>query len=116
METDVTSIVDELAVAIAVVLALPLRTCEMVAHPTHGRCPPGWHLPEGIRTDDGWPGRPRGTYICKRPPLGGDDDVLTGRDTAIDQPGEIRRRIYCTNGQREIAGSDGRTVGCQARH
>ena len=83
-------------------------------HPQRGECPRGWFVLDGIRTYDSWRGV-TGSWSCQRPPLGGDDDTLTGHQTARDQPGELYGRIYCTNNQEPIVVSD-RIVGCQARH
>lgn len=83
-------------------------------HPIRWTCPTGMILPTGVRTQDLW-GEPAGSFVCKRPPIGGDEDVLTGKSTAREQPGELRGRVYCTNGQLPIV-VDYRTVGCQQRH
>jgi hypothetical protein len=90
---------------ISLLLSELLLCWSMLAHPRAARCPDGWWLRDGIRRD--------GSFSCRRPPLGGDDDVLTGRSTAVDQPGELRARIYCTGGAVPIVREDGRTVGCQ---
>lgn len=79
--------------------------------PDHAACPHGWVLPLGVRTI-AIPGQPVGWFMCQRPPLGGDDDVITGKDTAIEQPGELVGRIHCTGGTRPIQ-VNYRTVGCQ---
>lgn len=79
--------------------------------PTRAACPPGWVLEQGVRTI-ALPGQPVGWFMCKRPPLGGDDDVITGKDTAIEQPGELEGRIHCTGGSRPIQ-VNYHTVGCQ---
>ncbi len=83
-----------------------------IARPTSARCPDGFYLSEGIRTQP--LGRePVGSFACERPPIGGDDDVLTGKSTARSRPGVIRSRIYCTGGTIPIVRRDGVTVGCQ---
>ena len=97
----------EIGCALLTVWLLALGMC---TQPTRGRCMDGWYLRDGVRSDTfrGWP---RGSYTCARPPIGGDTDVLTGRATAIDRPGEYTGRIHC-GGRREIV-VDERTVGCQ---
>lgn len=97
-------------------LLLPLVTIVMllvgtVTRPTRARCPQGFHMVDGVRTADGPLGH-RGSFRCARPPIGGDDDVLTGKSTAIEPPGELRGRIYCTGGTMPIV-VESTTVGCQ---
>ncbi len=80
----------------------------MATHPTKAQCPKGWWLPYGVRET--------GEYRCLPVSVGGDDDVLTGKDTGYQPLGEIRSRIYCTGGTRPIIDQrTGRGVGCQRR-
>lgn len=79
--------------------------------PTRGECPPGWYVLDGVRTSDSWRGQ-RGSFSCQRPPLGGDDDTLTGKQTAVDQPGVLYAQIHCTGGTLPIVVNE-RIVGCQ---
>lgn len=74
------------------------------SRPTHARCPRGWWLPEGIRRS--------GEFTCRPAPVGGDDDALTGRDTATQSPAELSGQIYCTGGAVPVVNGD-RVVGCQ---
>ena len=81
----------------------------MVAHPTRATCPTGWYLSMGIRRS--------GEFLCQPVPVGGDDDVLTGKDTAYQPPGTIHGRLYCTGGAQPIVDiRTGRSVGCQRVH
>jgi len=76
-----------------------------ITKPSTARCPKGWSLSTGIRRS--------GDFSCWPAPVGGNDDVLTGRQTAIQPPGELRGKIYCTGGTEPIVGYDGVSVGCQ---
>lgn len=102
--------VDELLAALVTAILLIAVT---VRRPTSATCPRGYALLEGVRTQP-LGAQPRGAFTCARPPIGGDDDALTGESTARDQPGEIRSRIYCTGGAVPILVNH-RTVGCQRR-
>jgi hypothetical protein len=104
-------VIDELAAAI---LSVALLLYGVVARPTRFRCPRGWYIADGVRTDDHFLG-PRGSFACRRPPIGGDDDVMTGRNTAVERPGAVRLCVYCIGGFVLIV-IDERTVGCQAKH
>jgi len=102
-----------LAEAICAITSIVLLVVGVALEPQHGQCPPGWYLRLGVRTSP-WAGRPTGMYTCARPPVGGDDDAITGRSTAVDPPGSLQGRIYCTGGSTPIE-LDHRTVGCQHR-
>lgn len=86
-----------------------LLCCSAGVRPKAGRCPPAWYV-NGIR--------PSGTYECLRIP-GGDpqyDGAGGWPDRAIDLPGSLRSRIYCTGGSHPIvvtSDREGRAVGCQ---
>lgn len=96
----------EVGCAIASIVVL---CCAMVTRPSAARCPPAWHL-NGVR--------PSGAFTCLRVP-GGDpalDGAFGTRDGAVDLPGELRGRIYCTGGSHPIiilTDRESRTVGCQ---
>lgn len=90
------------------VMSLLIIVVAIAARPTRAQCPRGFYLDAGIRTS----GPDVGAFSCRRPPIGGDDDVLTGRETAIEQPGVLRSRIYCTGGTMPVVVNH-RTVGCQ---
>jgi hypothetical protein len=101
---------DALAMFGAFVASLMIILACAVTRPTRARCPDGWILSTGVRTVDG-PLGARGTYACERPPIGGDTDVLTGKSTAVQPPGKIYGRVYCTGGSSPIV-VDHRIVGC----
>ena len=90
---------------ILIVLNIIVLLCIAFARPKTATCPQGWWLPEGLRRT--------GEFVCRPQAIGGDDDVLTGRSTAIQPSGELHGRIYCTNGTEPIIRRDGVTVGCQ---
>lgn len=77
----------------------------MAAHPQHASCPRGWWLPEGARPD--------GRYECRPGVRGGLDDAPGTADTAVQPPGWLDGRVYCTGGSRAIVGTNGEVVGCQ---
>jgi hypothetical protein len=98
------AVLEELACAMFTCLLLVWATA---TRPTSAECfGKTWYMSHGIRED--------GRYQCSRPPIGGDTDVLTGRNTAIDQPGVIYGTIYCTGGMRPIV-VNYRSVGCMRR-
>jgi hypothetical protein len=98
---------------LAAVFTVLLLMVGIVTHPTRGACPDGWFMPEVV-SHEPFAGRPVGSYACQRPPIGGDDDVLTGLSTAIEQPGTVWSRIYCTGGTEPIRNGH-RIVGCMRR-
>lgn len=75
--------------------------------PVRAVCPPAWYLNAGIR--------PTGDFQCAPSLVGGVLDPAGGVDTAVQPPGAIVSKIYCTNGQEPIV-VDYRVVSCQARH
>lgn len=89
-------------------LTIIVLLVSMVTQPTRAQCPRGFVV-ANVRTSSQF--EPRGTFTCDRPALGGDTDVLTGKSTAIVQPGEIKGRLYCTGGSSPII-VDSRIVGC----
>lgn len=93
----------ELALAAASVVCL---LAAMLMQPDHARCPPRWRN-DGVRPD--------GRFECVRPLEGGLDDKPGTEDTAVQPPGELLGRIYCTGGRIPVV-VDARTVGCEARH
>lgn len=101
---------DALAMFGAFVASVFIIIACAITRPTRARCPDGWILATGVRTADG-PLGSRGSYACERPPIGGDSDVLTGKSTAVQPPGELLGRVYCTGGSTPII-VDYRTVGC----
>lgn len=84
---------------LALVISIFLLSWSMVTHPTHGACPRGWFLDEGVQRD--------GSYEC----------VQSWRNIespqAYQPPGVLHDRIYCSGGSHPIQVQDGRTVGCQ---
>lgn len=102
---------DVLAAIGAAVASLVILLACAVYRPQRATCPSGWVLATGVRTVDG-PLGSRGSFACERPPIGGDSDVLTGKSTAVQPPGELRGRIYCTGGASPIVVNE-RIVGCQ---
>lgn len=96
---------------LALFASLLLLVVTSITRPTMARCPDGFYLSEGVRTQP-LGHEPTGSFACERPPIGGDSDVLTGTSTARSRPGVLRSRIYCT-GSLPIVRSDGVTVGCQ---
>ena len=89
---------------LAALFSVVVLCWSMATHPTQRRCPDGWWLPEGVRRS--------GAFVCRPSPIGGDDDVLTGKSTGVQPPGAIRGRVYCTGGSVPIVRYDGLTVGC----
>lgn len=94
-----------LAGFLGALVSVVLLLWSMALKPDRLTCPPGWYLMDGVRRD--------GSFSCQRPPIGGDEDVYTGHDSAVDQPGVLRSRVHCTGGARPVIWHDGRTVGCQ---
>lgn len=78
----------------------------MALQPSRARCPEGWYV-EGVRRS--------GAFTCKRKLIGGEHDSPGIEDTAVQPPGELSGRIYCTGGATPIFVYDrtARTVGCQ---
>lgn len=93
----------EVGLALASVVCL---CAAMVAQPQRARCPPRWRN-DGVRRD--------GSFECLRPLVGGVDDQPGTEDNAVQPPGELLGRIYCTGGSVPVV-VDARTVGCEARH
>jgi hypothetical protein len=94
-------VLSEVACLIASVIAL---CWSMAAHPRRARCPAGWYV-NGIRAT--------GEFECVRTP-GGDvlyDGAGGYPDRAVDLPGRLSGRIYCTSGSLPIVVSD-HAVGC----
>lgn len=92
----------EVACAIATILVLCWSTA---TRPRGARCPQGWYV-DGIR--------PTGRFDCARTP-GGDimyDGAGGYPDRAVDLPGRLGGRLYCTGGSHPIVVNE-RTVGCQ---
>lgn len=91
-------------------VSLALLIVCAATRPQRGECPPGWYV-EGVRVMS-LGIEPIGSFACKRPAVGGETDVLTGKSTAHELPGELRGRIYCTGGALPIVVNE-RAVGCQ---
>lgn len=72
--------------------------------PHAARCPDGWWLPEGVRSD--------GSFICK--PNAPIHDGTTPRggyiDLSTEPPGWLRGRVYCPG---RAATDDGVSVVCK---
>ena len=75
-----------------------------IARPTKATCPAGWYLETGIK--------PSGVFRCAPDVIGGINDPAGGIDTAVQPPGAIMSRIWCTNGTMPIVVNH-TTVGCQ---
>ncbi len=93
----------------AFVAALALAYFAFV-RPSRYRCPGSLYV-EGVR--------PSGVTRCVVPPPGrGDAECIHrhGDCDFDDRAFSFPVAIYCTNNQVPIAGDDGRTVSCQARH
>lgn len=73
------------------------------------RCPGELRVLDGVRIDDRIVSK--GMFKCSYVPIGGDDDVFTGKTTSIVPPGFVVDRIHCTGGSLPIV-VDTRTVGC----
>ena len=101
---------DALTAVAAGCVSLAILIVCAATRPQHSECPPGWFV-DGVRVM-ALGHEPAGSFTCRRPPVGGDADVLTGKQTARELPGELRGRIYCTGGALPIV-IDDRTVGCQ---
>lgn len=77
-----------------------------LGHPTRARCPIGYDLRTGIRSD--------GRFECWPSPTGPSewDGTWARPERSVQPDGVIESRIYCTGGARPIV-VDARTVGCQ---
>ena len=77
-----------------------------VVKPRSAQCPDRWYLDTGIR--------PSGAFRCVPDLVGDVNDPAGGVDRAVQPPGEITGRIYCTGGSVPIV-VDYNTVGCTRR-
>jgi hypothetical protein len=82
-----------------------LLLAAMVVEPTRARCPAGWYV-NGVK--------PTGRFECLRVPGGNPlyDGAGGWPNRAIDYPGSLRGRIYCTGGTHPVV-VNYRVVGCQ---
>ncbi len=94
-----------MSLAFNVLLSAIVLTVGAFRTPDHARCPRGWWLAEGIRRS--------GSFVCRPPVIGGDDDVLTGLQTSIQPPEAIAGQIYCSPPKVPITLYDFATVTCR---
>lgn len=92
---------------IALVVSVIILTFGVVTRPERARCPQSWWFAEGVRRD--------GSFACFPPVIGGDDDVLTGRNTGYMAPERLRGRIYCDGQDEPVISWRSDAVFCRRR-
>lgn len=75
-------------------------------------CPAGTFASSGIRTEP-WGGLPRGAFLCQPPPIGGDDDVITGRQTARQPAGVFWGWLRCADNETPTVKDNASGVRCK---
>lgn len=78
-------------------ITLVILAASAVCRPESAKCPRGTYLHTGIRSS--------GSFACARSLIGPEND-------AVQPPGILLGRIYCTGGSRPIVVNE-RVVGCQ---